>query len=111
MKGKRTYKERILVFVLSFVMAAGMGTESVHLQAASAEGEPVQKEIVAEEPALEGQPSLEKEYEVKITAPEGPFYIGETCETPFTATVWNKTDGYEVVEPKLVWSCAEDATI
>ena len=70
MKGKRTYKERILVFVLSFVMAAGMGTESVHLQAASAEGEPVQKEIVAEEPALEGQPSLEKEY----LAPQRSIY-------------------------------------
>ena len=59
----------------------------------------------------EEQPLAEKEYEVTITAPEGPFYIGETCETPFTATVWNKTDGYEVVEPKLVWSCTEDATI
>lgn len=111
MKGKRTYKERILVFVLSFAMAAGMGMESVHLQAASAEGEPVQKEIVAEEPALEGQPPLEKEYEVKITAPEGPFYIGETCEMPFTAAVWNKTDEHEVIDPKLVWSCTEGAAI
>lgn len=106
MKGKRACKERILVFMLIFDMVVGMVMEPVQLQAAVVEGEPVQEEIVTEE-----QPPAEKEYEVKITAPEGPFYIGETYEDPFKTTVWNKTDGYEVIDPKLVWSCTENATI
>ena len=159
MKGKRTCKERILAFMLTFAMVVGMVMEPVQLQAA-VEGEPVQEEIVTEEPTPEKEPSVEenggislfsadggetdvtetgtgdgadtgegeeirepggnegeeqppaeKEYEITITAPEEPFYIGETCETPFKATVWNKTDGYEVIDPKLVWSCTEDATI
>ena len=60
----------------------------------------------------EGQLPAEKEYEVIITVPEGPFYIGETCEVPFKATVWNKTDECEVIDPTLVWSCTtENATI
>ena len=144
MKGKRTCKERILAFMLTFAMVVGMVMEPVQLQAAAVEGEPVQEEIVTEEPTPEKEPSVEenggislfsadggetdvtetgtgdgtdtgegekitepggnegeeqppaeKEYEITITAPEEPFYIGETCETPFKATVWNKTDGID----------------
>ena len=50
MKGKRTCKERILAFMLTFAMVVGMVMEPVQLQAAAVDGEPVQEEIVTEEP-------------------------------------------------------------
>lgn len=50
MKGKRNFKERILAFVLAFAMVMGMVLEPVQLQAAAADGEPVQGEIMSEEP-------------------------------------------------------------
>ena len=173
MKGKRTCKERILAFMLTFAMVVGMVMEPVQLQAAAVDGEPVQEEIVTEEPVTteesvpaeasleasdesstfneagdenavteldagdgsedgtetdeggeepdgttepgeeptepseggEEQPPLEKEYEVTITAPDGPFYIGETCETPFTATVRETTTGIIIENPNIEWSC------
>ena len=51
------------------------------------------------------QPPAEKEYEITITAPEGPFYIGETCETPFTAMVQETTTGIIIENPNIEWSC------
>ena len=48
MKGKRTCNERILDYMLTFAMVVGMGMESVQLQAAAVEGEPVHKESVTE---------------------------------------------------------------
>lgn len=143
MKKKWICKERILAFMLTFVMIAGMVIEPVQLQSAAIDREPVQEEFVTEESVPveaaderrifsetggestltepdtgngnedgtetdeggEEQPPLEKGYEVTIAAPEGPFYIGETCEIPFTATVQETTTGIIIENPDIEWSC------
>ena len=74
MKGKRTCKERILAFMLTFAMVVGMVMEPVQLQAAAVDGEPVQEEIVTEEPTLEEVPSAEENGGISLFSADG----GET---------------------------------
>ena len=71
MKGKRTCKERILAFMLTFAMVVGMGMESVQLQAAAVEGEPVQEEIVTEEPTPEEEPPVEENGGISLFSADG----------------------------------------
>ena len=125
MKGKRTCKEKILAFMLSFVVTAGMVMETVQLQAA--ESGPVREQTVADAPAPSEEPFVEensgmgvfsagddgeaqpreekKAYEIMITAPDGPFYIGETCEAPFKATVREIAGDTIIEDPSIEWFC------
>ena len=74
MKGKRTCKERILAFMLTFAMVVGMVMEPVQLQAAAVEGEPVQEEIVTEPSVPEEEPSVEENSGISLFSADG----GET---------------------------------
>ena len=71
MKGKRTCKERILAFMLTFAMVVGMVMEPVQLQAAAVEGEPVQEEIVTEEPTPEEEPPVEENGGISLFSADG----------------------------------------
>lgn len=71
MKGKRTCKERILAFMLTFAMVVGMVMEPVQLQAAAVEGEPVQEEIVTEPSVPEEEPPVEENSGISLFSAEG----------------------------------------
>ena len=77
MKGKRTCKERILAFMLTFAMVVGMVMEPVQLQAAAVEGEPVQEEIVTEPSVSEEEPPVEENGGISLFSADG----GETDVT------------------------------
>ena len=74
MKGKRTCKERILAFMLTFAMVVGMVMEPVQLQAAAVEGEPVQEEIVTEPSVPEEEQTVEENSGISLFSADG----GET---------------------------------
>lgn len=71
MKGKRTCKERILAFMLTFAMVVGMVMEPVQLQAAAVEGEPVQEEIVTEPSVPEEEQTVEENSGISLFSAEG----------------------------------------
>ena len=71
MKGKRTCKERILAFMLTFAMVVGMVMEPVQLQAAAVEGEPVQEEIVTEPSVPEEEQTVEENSGISLFSADG----------------------------------------
>lgn len=105
MKERWKCKVRILSFILIFTMVMGMAMETVQLQAAETESKQVQKENITEKDPANDDRTEKPEFEVTVIAPEGPFYIGEVCKTPFTATVRETTQDIIVEDPYIEWSC------
>ncbi|MEF2877294.1 MAG: carboxypeptidase-like regulatory domain-containing protein [Blautia sp.] len=125
MKGKHKFKERLLAFVLAFAMIMGTVIQPIQLQAAGnqeqeLDGQNFENNVQdgggvpaptslgdVGEPTEPGEETVS--YVVEIQAPSGPFYPGETCDAPFTATVKEITDanssGTEIPSAEITWSC------